>query len=250
MTDLVEDPVPFPLGGEGAVLAEVRGHVLLVTINRPEARNAVDVNVTRGIGEALDRAEQDADVWVVILTGSGDLSFCAGQDLKEAAAGVFFDGPEAGRWGFAGYANHAVSKPTIAAVNGYALGGGTELVLVSDLAVASETATFGLPEVTRGILAGAGGSFRLPRQIPQKIGMEAVLTGRPMTAQRAYELGLVNRVVPPRSSSTRRSVWPTRSWRTRRWPCKCPSESRAASTTGSSPPRARTGGAPTGKLRS
>jgi crotonobetainyl-CoA:carnitine CoA-transferase CaiB-like acyl-CoA transferase/enoyl-CoA hydratase/carnithine racemase len=189
--------VRIPLDAGDAVVAERRGHVLLVTINRPDARNAVSVAVARGIGEALERAEHDPDIRVVVLTGSGDLAFCAGQDLKEAAAGVFPDGDQAQRWGFAGYVRHAVSTPTIAAVNGFALGGGTEIVLASDLAVAAETATFGLPEVRRGIIAAAGGTFRLPRQIPSKVAMEAILTGRPITAARALELGLVNRVVPP-----------------------------------------------------
>ncbi|OLT11356.1 enoyl-CoA hydratase [Pseudonocardia sp. CNS-139] len=183
---------PVTVGGDGAVAAERHGHVLLVTINRPQARNAVNGPVTVGVGEALEHAEQDPEVRVVVLTGAGDRAFCAGLDLKEGPG----TDPRAARWGFAGYVAHAISKPTIAAVNGFALGGGTELVLASDLAVAVETATFGLPEVARGIVAGAGGAFRLPRQIPQKVAMEAVLTGRPLTAQRALELGLVNRVVP------------------------------------------------------
>jgi len=179
----------------GAVLARLYGHVLLLTLNRPEARNAVNVDVARGIGGALDRADGDPAIRAVILTGAGGRSFCAGQDLKEAAAGIAFDSPDADRWGFAGYVHHAIAVPTIAAVNGFALGGGTELVLASDLAVAAETAVFGLPEVTRGIVAGAGGAFRLPRQIPPKLAMEAMLTGQPISAGRAYEVGLVNRVV-------------------------------------------------------
>ncbi|MFK4788991.1 crotonase/enoyl-CoA hydratase family protein [Microbacterium sp. ZW T5_56] len=186
------------IGGEGAVLAEQRGHVLLVTINRPEARNAVNRSVMVGVGEALDFAEEQSDVWAVIITGAGDKAFCAGADLKAAAAGELTDAGDERlrRWGFAGYVTHHISKPTIAAVNGFALGGGTEITLASDLAIAADTANFGLPEVKRGIFAGAGGAFRLPRAIPDKIAMEAVLTGRPISAQRAYELGLVNRVVP------------------------------------------------------
>jgi len=188
--------VQVPNAGGDAVLVEQRGHVLLVTINRPDARNAVNTKVTLGIGEALDHADSSADVWVVIVTGAGDRSFCAGQDLKEAAAGIHLDDPRTERWGFAGFVKHAVSKPVIAAVNGFALGGGTEIVLASDLAVAVEGASFGLPEVKRGIFAGAGGAFRLGRQIPQKIAMEAILTGEPITASKALELGLVNRIVP------------------------------------------------------
>ncbi|MFD6451803.1 enoyl-CoA hydratase-related protein, partial [Nocardia sp. NPDC060220] len=99
-------------------------------------------------------------------------------------------------WNLAGYVRHPISKPTIAAVNGFALGGGTELVLASDLAVAAETATFGLPEVARGLFAAAGGAFRLPEQLPRKVAMEMILTGEPITAARALELGLINRVVP------------------------------------------------------
>lgn len=189
---------PIAVGGDGAVLAEQRGHVLLVTLNRPEARNAVNRAVMIGVGEALDIAERETGIWAVIITGAGDRAFCAGADLKAAAAGELGDeGDERlRRWGFAGYVTHHISKPTIAAVNGFALGGGTEITLASDLAVAAETADFGLPEVKRGIFAGAGGAFRLPRAIPDKIAMEAILTGRPISARRAYELGLVNRVVP------------------------------------------------------
>ena len=192
------NPVVVEIGGAGAVLAERRGHILLITLNRPDARNAVNMDLTIGVGEALDLAESDPSIWVVVITGAGDKAFCAGADLKEAAAGrLTADGDERlARWGFAGYISHAISKPTIAAVNGFALGGGTEIVLASDLAVAADTASFGLPEVKRGIFAGAGGAFRLPRQIPKKVAMEAILTGVPMSAQRALELGLVNRVVP------------------------------------------------------
>ncbi|HEY2642888.1 MAG TPA: crotonase/enoyl-CoA hydratase family protein [Galbitalea sp.] len=190
----VADPSPVE---QDAVLVERRGHVLLVTLNRPHARNAVNNALWLGVGEALDDAESDPDVWVVVITGAGDLSFCAGADLKEAALGRLGQGDARfAAWGFAGYVTHHISKPTIAAVNGFALGGGTEIVLASDLAVAVDTATFGLPEVKRGIVAGAGGTFRLPRQIPQKVAMEAILTGTSITAQRAHELGLINRVVP------------------------------------------------------
>jgi len=191
------EPQRITVAGDGAVLAEKRGHVLLVTLNRPEARNAVNQAVTIGVGEALDYAEDTADVWCVIITGAGDRAFCAGADLKAAAAGELGGEDERlRRWGFAGYVTHHIAKPTIAAVNGFALGGGTEITIASDLAVAADTATFGLPEVKRGIFAGAGGAFRLPRQIPDKIAMEVMLTGEPLSAQRALEVGLVNRVVP------------------------------------------------------
>ena len=164
---IVPNPEPVAVGGDGTVLAERHGHVLLVTLNRPDARNAVNNELMIGVGEALDHAEDTPDVWAVIVTGAGDKSFCAGADLKEAATGRLGEGDDRfARWGFAGYVSHHISKPTIAAVNGFALGGGTEIVLASDLAVAVDTASFGLPEVKRGIFAGAGGAFRLPPPDP------------------------------------------------------------------------------------
>jgi len=180
------------------VLTQRHGNVLLVTLNRPEVRNAVNLAVTLALGDALEEAERDRGIWAVVLTGAGDKAFCAGVDLKAVARGenVMPADPERAAWGFAGYVSHHISKPTIAAVNGFALGGGTEISLASDLVVAAETASFGLPEVRRGIFAGAGGLFRLPAQIPKKVAMEMILTGEPITAQRALELGLVNRVVP------------------------------------------------------
>lgn len=180
------------------VLVERDGHVMIVTINRPEVRNCVNAGVHIGIGEALEEAERDGDVRVVILTGAGDQAFCAGADLKAVARGeaVVPTDPRQAAWGFAGYVKHHISKPTIAAVNGVALGGGTEITLASDLAVAANTATFGLPEVKRGIIAGAGGAFRIAQQLPPKIGMELLLTGDAIKAARALELGLVNSVVP------------------------------------------------------
>jgi crotonobetainyl-CoA hydratase len=182
----------------GVVLTQRRGHVLLVTLNRPEVRNAVNLAVTLSLGDALEEAERDRGVWAVVVTGAGDKAFCAGVDLKAVARGesVMPADPERAAWGFAGYVSHHISKPTIAAVNGFALGGGTEISLASDLVVAADTASFGLPEVRRGIFAGAGGLFRLPAQIPKKVAMEMILTGEPITAQRALELGLVNKVVP------------------------------------------------------
>jgi len=181
-----------------AVLTERQGRVLVVTINRPEARNSVNQAVHVGVGEALEEAERNPDIWAVVLTGAGDQAFCAGADLKAISRGERLapDDPVQRAWGFGGYVQHHISKPTIAAVNGFALGGGTELTLASDLAVAADTATFGLPEVKRGILAGAGGAFRIAAQLPPKLAMEMLLTGDPITAARALELGLVNAVVP------------------------------------------------------
>jgi crotonobetainyl-CoA hydratase len=179
-----------------AVLTELRDHVLVVTLNRPEARNAVDAAVTQGLGEALERAEHDSEIRVVVLTGAGDRSFCAGADLKAISRGESLNPPGTETWGFAGFVDHHVTKPVIAAVNGSALGGGTELVLASDLAVAAESATFGLPEVRRGLMAAAGGLIRLPDQLPRKVAMHLVLTGEPVDAQTALRWGLVNQVVP------------------------------------------------------
>ncbi|MDB5448507.1 MAG: enoyl-CoA hydratase [Phenylobacterium sp.] len=181
-----------------AVLVERQDRVMIVTINRPDARNSVNCDVHVGVGSALEEADKDPDIWAVILTGAGDQAFCAGADLKALSRGERLGpaDPVQQAWGFAGYATHHISKPTIAAVNGFALGGGTELTLASDLAVAAETAMFGLPEVKRGILAGAGGAFRLNAQLPPKVAMEILLTGDPINARRALELGLVNAVVP------------------------------------------------------
>ena len=181
-----------------AVLVTAANHVMTITINRPEARNAVNRDVHVGVGTALEAANSDPEIRAVILTGAGDKAFSAGADLKAIASGrsISPEDPVQRAWGFAGFASHYISKPTIAAVNGLALGGGTELTLAADLAIAADTAMFGLPEVKRGILAGAGGAFRLGLQTPPKIAMEILLTGDPITAARALELGLVNQVVP------------------------------------------------------
>lgn len=179
------------------VLVERADRVMIITLNRPDARNAVNLPVQLAVGQALEEADRDPEVAVVILTGAGDKSFCAGVDLKALARGEQLrpDGAREQNWGFAGYVNHQISKPTIAAVNGAALGGGTELVLASDLAVAVESAIFGLPEVKRGIIAAAGGVFRIMDQLPPKKAMELVLTGGAIDAEEALELGLVNDVV-------------------------------------------------------
>ncbi|WP_020109978.1 crotonase/enoyl-CoA hydratase family protein [Nocardia sp. 348MFTsu5.1] len=185
------------VAGIKIVTTQQHGHVQVITINRPEARNSVNKAVAEALGDALEAADADPGVRAIVLTGAGDQAFCAGADLKAISRGEGIM-PEGNRahWGFAGYVSHPVSKPTIAAVNGFALGGGTELALASDLVVAVESATFGLPEVRRGLVAAAGGVFRLPQQIPRKIALELMLTGEPISADRAYDLGLVNRVVP------------------------------------------------------
>lgn len=179
-----------------AALVEVRSDVMIITINRPEARNAVNGAVSTAVGDALVRAQRDAAVRVVVITGAGEKSFCAGADLRAISRGENLFHAEHYEWSFAGYVRHFIDKPTIAAVNGMALGGGAEIALASDLVVAGESATFGLPEVKRGLIAGAGGVFRLMRQMPPKVALEAVYTGEPISAGEALRWGLINRVVP------------------------------------------------------
>jgi enoyl-CoA hydratase len=174
---------------------EQRGPFAIVKINRPEARNAVNGAVANGIEEAIDRIEADDSVWVGIITGEPPV-FCAGADLKEINAGNA-GALATSKGGFAGIVQRDRSKPMIAAVDGPALAGGTEIVLSCDLVVASGTATFGIPEVKRSLVAGAGGLFRLGRKIPLNIAMELTLTGDPIDAARAHHFGLVNRLVEP-----------------------------------------------------
>ncbi len=179
-----------------AALYERRGNVALITINRPEARNAVNGAVSTAVGDALQQAQDDTGVWAVVITGAGDKSFCAGADLKAISRGENLFHPQHPEWGFAGYVRHFIDKPTIAAVNGTALGGGTELALASDLVVAQESAKFGLPEVKRGLFAAAGGVFRIVDQLPRKVAMQLLFTGEPITADEALRWGLINQVVP------------------------------------------------------
>jgi crotonobetainyl-CoA hydratase len=179
------------------LVVERDSHVMVVTLNRPKARNAVNATMRAALGEALEEANQSPDIWALVITGAGDVAFCAGADLKELAVPHKRRRLDLPNWGFADFVNHPIAKPTIAAVNGMALGGGTEIALACDLVIASVGATFGLPEVKRGLIASGGGAFRLSEQIPRKIAMEILLTGEPITARRAYEIGLVNSVVDP-----------------------------------------------------
>lgn len=170
------------------------GHVALVIIDRPEARNAVNGEVASGLEAAVDATEADDDIRAVVLTGAGREAFCAGADLKEVSAGRG-SALRTERGGFAGFVYRERSKPWIAAVNGKALAGGTELVLACDLVVAVRQAAFGLPEVLRGLIAAAGGLYRLPRAIPPNIALELILTAGQLDAERAHGFGLVNRLV-------------------------------------------------------
>ena len=171
-------------------------HVALVTLNRPEARNAVNGDVAQGLEAAIDATEADDDVWLVILTGSGSAAFCAGADLKAVSAG---QGQQlrTERGGFAGFVHATRRKPWIAAINGPALAGGCEIALACELRVAVPTARFGLPEVKRGLVASAGGLYRLPRALPQALALEMILTGEPISAERALQAGLVNALAEP-----------------------------------------------------
>ena len=175
------------------------GRVAVITLNRPEARNAVNGDVAAGLEAAVDRMEADEQVWVGILTantaGQERPVFCAGADLKAINSG------DAGalnteRGGFAGFVYRERTKPIIVAVDGLSTAGGCEIVLAADMVVATERSAFGLAEVKRNLIAGAGGLFRLPRAIGQAAAMEAILTGEPIPAERAHQLGLINRLVP------------------------------------------------------
>lgn len=171
----------------------VSNRVAIITIGRPEARNAIDGAVATGIEHAIDRLEADPECWAGILTGEGPV-FCAGADLRAIAAGQAASLRTA-RGGFAGLVSRERTKPLIAAVDGPALAGGFEMVLACDLVVASRRAVFGLPEVKRSLVAAGGGLFRLPRTVGPKVAMELILTGDPIAAELAYEMGLVNVLV-------------------------------------------------------
>jgi enoyl-CoA hydratase len=179
-------------GGE-AVQTARRGSILVITINRPASRNAVDVAAAELLAAAMAGLDSDPELAVGILAGAGSC-FSAGMDLKAFAASG--QRPVAAGRGFAGFVEQPPVKPLIAAVEGWALGGGLEMVLACDLVVASTTAQFGLPEVTRGLAARGGGAFRLPRRLPQALAMQVILTGQPMSAAQAARHGLINRLVP------------------------------------------------------
>ncbi|MCO4253338.1 crotonase/enoyl-CoA hydratase family protein [Pseudarthrobacter raffinosi] len=178
----------------GVVRLEQAGHILIITLNRPEARNAINGEVAAALGAALELLNSDDELRVGILTGTG-AAFCAGQDLKAFAAGEPVIPLEHPEWGFAGFVSHFTDKPLIAAVNGFAFGGGLELALACDIIVASDSALFALPEVKRGLFAAGGGVPRLTQQMPMNVARQMVLTGEPITAETAARWGLVNQVV-------------------------------------------------------
>jgi enoyl-CoA hydratase len=176
-----------------AVLTEARDGVLIITINRPDARNAVNAAVAEGIAGALDTLDADDDLTLGIVTGAGK-GFCAGMDLKAFVAG---ERPWFEDRGFAGITRRASVKPLIAAVEGFAVAGGLEVALACDLLVAARGAKLGIPEVKRSLVAAGGGLLRLPRLLPRAVAMEMALTGDPILAERAHELGMVNRLAEP-----------------------------------------------------
>jgi len=182
--------------GDEVLFEVVDGHIAVITLNRPEVRNAVNGAVATGLDAAVKRVEGDPEIRVAILASSQNKVFCAGADLAEIAAGRgHLLGTKDG--GFAGFVEHPKAKPWIAAVEGAAFAGGCEIVLACDMVSASETAKFGLPEVKRGLYAGAAGVYRLPRRLPRNIAVELVVTGEGLDATRAYALGLVNRLTAP-----------------------------------------------------
>jgi enoyl-CoA hydratase len=177
----------------GVLLQHREGDVLVLTLNRPESRNAINLALAHAIAAALEAFDADDDLRVAVLTGAGK-GFCSGMDLKGFSEG---ESPSLPERGFAGLAQRPPAKPLIAAVEGFAVAGGCEIALACDLIVAAEDARFGLPEVKRGLIASAGGLIRLPQRIPYHWAMELALTGESLGAQAAERHGLVNRVVPP-----------------------------------------------------
>ncbi|HEX4109842.1 MAG TPA: crotonase/enoyl-CoA hydratase family protein [Solirubrobacteraceae bacterium] len=175
------------------LLREQRGAVLLITLNRPQVRNAFNAALAHALAGALDALDGDDALHAGVVTGAGP-GFCAGMDLKAFVGGEL---PIVEGRGFGGMARFAARKPLIAAVEGFAVAGGLELALACDLIVAAEGARLGLPEVKRSLVAGAGGLMRLPQRLPFGIAMEMTLTGEPISAERAHELGLVNRLCAP-----------------------------------------------------
>ena len=174
------------------VLTSAEDGILVVTLNRPQSKNAANKALAEGVVAAMDELDSNDELRVAILTGAGG-TFCSGMDLKAFVTG---ETPHIPGRGFAGLTESSPSKPLIAAVEGYALAGGLELAISCDLIVAADNAKFGVPEVKRGLAAAAGGLVKLPRQIPSRVAMELALTGDFISAQRAYELGLINAVVP------------------------------------------------------
>ncbi len=182
-----------PQSAEQPVLTERRGNVLLITLNRPQVRNAVNAALAEGVGKALDELDADEGLSVGVLTGAGGF-FCAGMDLGAFVKG---ESPWYGDRGFAGIAQRSADKPLIAAIEGFAVAGGMEIALACDLIVAAKGAKMGIPEVKRSLIAAGGALLRLPQRMPYHVVMELALTGDPLPAERFHELGLVNHLAEP-----------------------------------------------------
>jgi enoyl-CoA hydratase len=185
----------FTAPNDAVLFEQIDEHVALVTLNRPEKRNAVNGEIASGMDAIVRHIEESPDLWVAVLASSNDKVFCAGADLQAISEGRGLE-LETKEGGFAGFVYYPRTKPWIAAPRGSALGGGLELCLACDMIVAAADCRFGLPEVKRSLLAGAGGLSRLPNAIPVAIAVEMIVTGEPIDAARAYALGLVNQVVP------------------------------------------------------
>ncbi len=183
---------------DAAVLTEQRDGALLITLNRPDQRNAVNAAVAAGVAGALDQLDADDALSVGVLTGAGR-GFCAGMDLKAFVTGEL---PWHEDRGFAGITERGARKPLIAAIEGFAMAGGLEVALACDLIVAAAGAKLGIPEAKRGLVAAGGALLHLPRRIPYHVAMEMALTGDPISAERAHELGLVNRLAEPDHAMT------------------------------------------------
>jgi enoyl-CoA hydratase len=193
MSERAQSVAPDSHTSAQPVVTERRENVLLITLNRPEARNAVNLPLAQGIAAALDELDEDGSLSVGVLTGAGK-GFCAGMDLKAFVTG---ERPWVSDRGFAGIVRRPSRKPLIAAIEGFAVAGGLEVALACDLIVAARGAKLGIPEVKRSLVAAGGALLRLPRRIPYHVAMELALTGEPIAAERACELGLVNRVSEP-----------------------------------------------------
>ncbi len=178
---------------DAAVLTERRERILIIMLNRPDQRNAVNAAVAHGVAAALDELDADTGLTVGVLTGAGK-GFCAGMDLKAFVAG---ERPHVEGRGFAGIVERAAEKPLIAAIEGFAVAGGLEVALACDLIVAARGARLGIPEVKRSLVAAGGALLRLPRALPRNVAVELALTGDPIEAERAHDLGLVNRLAEP-----------------------------------------------------
>lgn len=187
--------LPSSGGSSELVIFQQFDSIGVITLNRPDQMNAVNVDMARQLGEALERLQHDSTIHVGVITGSGR-AFCAGMDLAEFSSGQPMPRGQDPDWGFAGMVNHPIEKPLIAAVNGAAVGGGLEIALACDLICVDEHSRLGLPEVRRGIFAAGGGVLRIGQQIPLRLGMELALTGRLFSASEALSWGLVNRVAP------------------------------------------------------